>query len=438
MTANIIEFKNNRRFFNDSINFLHKNEMRQYLFIFEEGIQEVSIYSDFFFDRFKGFCLLNKSFNTKLNFYACYVVRFLNFVFNESDTKIDNIEELTMNMVKEFLEKYSTGTLGTERIDGWKDSHTVKKASRAISYFVYWLWSKKVYESTDNLFKMKYIKKADFHFIKMIKPLKASTVKKEVEILEDIVIFQITQRKNKRNKVTTASLYTIVKLMELAQVNDPMLTFGIALGAFAGLRAGEIMQMHKGRLRGFENEYTGKGCYIYLLDDVILRSDLKCTGHIKVKDKQAIYEAFSLLLRELYQEHLRMLKAKKIENNIYGALFLNDDGNAMVEKTYLERFDKLFQLLEINMTQLAMDGDKNAIAELGILGEAKITPHSLRHFYSQYIKREEAGNDFVLAYYRRDKNISSNKIYVRNLATEYIRQMQNKVLDDMRALGWKG
>ncbi|MBY6837388.1 hypothetical protein FDG50_06355 [Clostridium botulinum] len=439
MEPKLIELKEKKRFFLDSINILHNEEMRQYVFIFQEGVQGVSIYSDFLFDRFKGFCLLNKAFNTKVNFYACYVVRFLNFIFNESNNKIIRIENLKLEMVEEFLEKYSTGVLGTERIKGWKDSKTAHKASRAISYFVYWLVCKKVNGSTKRLFKMKYINQSHFHFTKAIKNLrKGSNTKKEIEILDDIVTFQITQRKNIRNKVTTASLYTVVKLMELAKTTDPMLSFGIALGAFVGLRPGEIMQMHRGRLRGFEKEYTSRGCYINLTDDVILRSDCKCTGHIKTKDKQMIYEAFIEIIRYEYQEHLNLLKYKNIENNLYGALFLNENGIAMLEKTYLERFNKLTELLKINMIQLAMRGDMNAKVELGILNQGKLTPHSLRHFYSQYIKIQEDGNDFILALYRRDKNINSNKPYVRNLATQQIREIQKKIFDDMKALGWEG
>ncbi|MDU1687429.1 MAG: hypothetical protein E6843_11890, partial [Clostridium perfringens] len=187
---------------------------------------------------------------------------------------------------------------------------------------------------------------------------------------------------------------------------------GIILGAFCGLRAGEIVQIHRERLKGFESEVLG--CYIDLSKDDILRSDGKLTGNIKIKKNLMVYEGFSEIVKFYYKKHIDFLISKGLNTNIFGALFLNDNGTAMLEKTYLKRYNKLTSLLYKNIVLLAEKGVDDAILEKDILETGKLTPHSLRYFFTQFLDEYAEENPISIANYRGDSNnnTKTQKIYL--------------------------
>lgn len=427
---NLIEFDNKKKeFILETINIPINGEIIRYIFIFEKSSNNVSIFSDFFYDQFKGFCLINKSYNTKKNFYANYIVRFLNFIYNESDNKIDNIENLKLDMVSEFLNKFSKSKLNGDNLETWRSSTTVKKANHAIKYFVYWLWIKKDRDSKKKIFKMKYINSDDFTFTQKQRINKQRSYYKAEYALNDIAPYEISRNNNSRIKVTNLSMYGIHKLLELTESQEPMLTFAIALGAFAGLRAGTVLQMSRSNLHGFENEYS-MGCWIDLSKEHILRSDGKVTGNIKCKKSLEVHDAFTEILRYFYKKHINYLAYNKL-NNKYGALFLNKNGIALKDKHYYKKFRKLRDLLLITITEEAKCGNIRALKEKEILESGPLTHHSLRYFFSQFIDELEDGNEFNVALFRGDSNNNSQKVYLKGHTEEKIRRVQEKIWDEI-------
>ena len=97
---------------------IKNGQLRHYIYIIEEdryGNKKNSVYSDYFFSRVLGKSMLNLSLNTKKNFNARFIVMFLNYIFNEMDDAISNIEDLTIDHVRDFLERYSSGQLGRNK-----------------------------------------------------------------------------------------------------------------------------------------------------------------------------------------------------------------------------------------------------------------------------------------------------------------------------------
>lgn len=411
-----------------TLNLIINNKLVKYLFIFESEELKPHIFSDFFIDNIEGFTLINKAYNTQKNFYGEYVVKFLNYIFNESHRKVDDITLVDVKLVEEFLNKYSQRKLNADTKEEWRSAESVAKMNRALKIFIYWLCIKK--EKNQILFEMKYI--SENNFKKKIIYVKNRYGNKKLTVLEDIFSYKTSNSQNSRDKVTGASKYTIFKLLELAEIKDPMLTFGIVLGAFSGLRAGETMQVNQNILRGFEDDDTG--CFIDLREERILRSDGKITGHIKTKGKQIIYEGFARIVKIYYKRHMELLKRKGF-NNKYGALFINNRGEAMLDKNYLVRFKKLIELYTINVLTDAMNGEKNMIKEKTILDEGPITPHSLRHFYSNYLDELEDGNRFTIKLYRRDSSEKSQDDYVIGGVTEKMRLIQESVIEEIFKYG---
>jgi len=403
------------------------DELKYHICIFEKSIYKVHPFSMYLTDKMGNYSLKNKALNTIIHFHLTYIIRFLNFIFNDSKTTIDNIEDLTLDMIEEFLDNYAQGTLPNDVHGEWKSKDSVNRATYAISHFVYWLWWKKEAESYKKMFKMKYLKEIDFEFETKTNRAKDGYTSRQIKVLSDLVIPNMSSKIRTRKKVVSLSSYGVSKLIEISQGKDPMLTFGIVLGAYGGLRLGDIVEMHEGRIIGLDK---GKdfGGYFDLNYDTILRSDNITTGNIKTKREVPIYEGCTRAIYMYYQRHLEYLKYKKLYPSIYGALFIDERGRAMTGKTFSRRFDKLAKLLEKIVKEEAMLGNKKAIKEDQILSEAKVTVHSLRHYFKQLIETVENGNERKIQYYMAHKNIKNQQSYGIAPATpEAIRRCQNEI-----------
>lgn len=420
-----------REFFYQIIKYTINDEVKYHVCIFEKGKFEPLYYSKYFRDKILDFTLKNKSINTIRNFHLTFIIRFLNFIFNDSKTKIDKIEDLTFKMVEEFLDMFSQGDLIGDRDGQWKSKETVDRATCAISNFVYWLWRKKDSNTNKRVFKMKYIKEEDFEFNSITRRSRGGYSTREIKRLTYIVVPNTTSRVRKRLKVVEAGDYAISLLIEISEKNDPMLTFGIILGAYSGLRVGDIVQLHEGRIKDIheENPFGGYFDFTY---DTILRSDNVSTGQIKTKRNVPIYPGCTKIIYDYYKKHIQYLKSQGLYPNKYGALFLNNNGYAMIDKTYLKRFNNLNKLLEIALLEEASYGKIEAIREQQIIMNSKITPHSLRHYYKQLIESCES-NARIIQYYLAHKAIESQGDYNFTKTTkEGIRKCQDRIYSTIK------
>lgn len=408
--------RNHRRyeFYYRVANIVINGEIKQFIGIFELGNSNIHEFTIYFTDRMGAFTLRNRAFNTIKNFHLTYIIRFLNYIYNDSSNPINNIEELTLEMIQEFLDEYSRGSLSNDTNKIWKSRETVDRATYAISHFVYWLWWKKQKNSNKRKFKMKYIKKEDFQF------------DEETKKLLDIVTPVITTRNFIRNKVVSLGDYSISKLIQIANDNDPMLALGIVLGAYAGLRVGEITQMHEGRFRELYKDIN-LASYFDFTSQEILRSDNVVTSNIKTKRLIPIYPGCIKIISNYYERHIQYLKHKKLYPNKYGAIFIDNNGNAMKDSVYLIRFNKLNKLLDQLLKKQVQVGRLEAIREEQILSNNKVTPHSLRHYFKQLIERFEQ-DPRIVQYYMGHKSINSQDKYAISKSTEdTIRDVENHI-----------
>ena len=407
---------NNRRNYNFywiKVGIPINGELKEFPGIFEGNNCEVHIFTEYLYDKAANYTLKNKSINTIKNFHLVYIIKFLNFVFNDSVMQIGKIEDLRIEMVEEFLDKFSQGKLKDDGTDEWRAEETVDRANFAVSHFVYWLWWKKD-KNRKKVFKMNFIKENDFEFDEV--NVKTGYSTKKVKRLQQIATPITTSSRKKREKVVQAGDYMIRKLIKVAKINDPMMVFGIVLGAYAGLRAGFITQLHEGRIRGLRGG-VNFGAYFDFTYEAILRSDNKMTSHTKRKSKVPIYPGCTEIIYDYYKAHIEILKSKCFYPNKYGALFINERGVARMQSTYLERFDKLNQAVEKILYKEAIQGNLDAIREIEILKENKIAPHSLRHYFKQLLDECES-NRALVQYYMAQKSENSLLEYAESLSTE--------------------
>ena len=425
---------------------MKNGQLRHYIFIIEEdryGRKKNSVYSDYFFGMILGKSMLNLSLNTKKNFHARFIVMFLNYIFNEMDDAISNIEDLTIDHVKDFLERYSSGELGRSKYnkDGkiqWKGANTALDAGNAITRFCYWLVTARG-KNRRLIFKMKFIVKSDFEITISYKKNKYTGKKEQVKSLNLLCDYERNNNKVERKKVVTATMYLVASMIEVAQSNDPMMVFPIVLGAFVGLRRGDVVQMHRGRMVEVKNSKIND-CYINLKANCALRDDGKNVGNIKIKREQPIYPVFLDVINTAYSQHMHLLETQGYDTHIHGALLIDDRGKAMTYDTYNDRFKRLTEILKINLLEIAeLYNDEDAIKAYEILTEedTEFTHHSLRHFYTQQIDKLEK-NLIVTQYYRGDTSSESQNCYKGNMASaEGIKMVQTWFLEELKKLGVK-
>lgn len=420
-----------KRYISKELSYDNGKHMISHMFILLKGNTfevEDTPFSRFFMSK----DIINLSIETKYKTYARIITPFLNYVLIDSPDKIDDISELTYELGRKFMEDYATGELERikKRLDEpeYRSPGSITKCELALTRFIKWLCY-----SRDAGIKMKYIKRSIFDGNKSIFGVYAPP-------------------KEERKRLGILTPYLVTELISVAQEHDPMIALGITLQAFVGLRAGDICQMADHRfvwicsswdfitdeeLLKEIKEYIGTertmNAYINFEQEYVLRRDGIRTSGIKIHRKQPIFEPFLSIIRNVYMQHMEMLKDMGI-NNKYNAIFVNEYGTAMQEGTYLNRFEKVCNLLLERLTRLAPYNELAGEA-LSLLQLAPLGTHSLRYFYTNQIGRY-IPTVHMLAYYRGDRSLSSAMTYLalNPSTTKFIRDIQDGFEDDYKKI----
>jgi len=236
------------------------------------------------------------------------------------------------------------------------------------------------------------------------------------EIVKRVPLFQvkyIPQHSEAFRELPTTAFQI---LLNLALRYAPDIALAICFQAFAGLRAGEACNVRQ------ETSPAGSGIIftcisgdvrkieIDLTRELPLRSDGVCVGRIKRERKQCVYPAFLQAFRKVYELHKEWLASQRYETD-YCPMFVNSNGYAMTYKNYKRRFEKL--VTQHFRKALLENEDPNMRIYGQLLYENKLTPHSLRHWYS--VQLALRGEDIAqIQYWRGDKSPESAFAYLQN------------------------
>ncbi|MCB2297932.1 site-specific integrase [Clostridium tagluense] len=397
-----------------TINVLMGGNYKTFFGIKEKNTNGMHDFTDFFYDDFGTnkikISLADKSANTLKN-YIKPLIRFLNYIYGQ---RFKGIGGLDKDLIREFLNSYAYNLIqDDDKSDSCRSKTEVNRTNQVITKFAYWLYTaRKSARSRELKYKMKYFEFDDFRATKYSRKLKNGGIGYKYK-LENIVTVNLDNSSGGRirSKVTKASLYTVKKLVEVSRIIDPMITFAIVLDAFAGLRMGEVMQMHNGRIKLIDHRYESCSLYIDLTSDARLRSDRVKTGEIKINRVQPVFEIFADIIRDEYINQQELLKQRGFLMHKYGAFFINEDGKAMTSDNYMRRFKSIAEQAVINIKIEAGKGNELGIREERLLEGLSITPHSLRHIYSQFLK-DALGERAAVAYYRGDSSLRSQDTYI--------------------------
>lgn len=194
------------------------------------------------------------------------------------------------------------------------------------------------------------------------------------------------------------------------------IAFGIALQAFAGLRAGEVCNVRRERsplgagIRFVEIGGTVRRIEIDLRKELTLRSDGAEVGGIKKERLQGVYPAFIGAFLKAYEMHREYLAKMPFEEE-YAPMFINTNGMAMSYETYRGRFKTLIN--EYLRPYLIRCGDPELRIYGQLLYENRLGTHALRHWFTvQLVLR---GEDIAnIQFWRGDRNPESAFTYLQN------------------------
>ncbi|MBZ9634645.1 hypothetical protein [Clostridium sp. FP1] len=407
------------------LTFVKNKNVKWYNFLMLENQETLEIVTSEFTDFFYHKDRLNKSINTKKNNYGTILLLYLNYIFFNRDNQLKSIEDISLDIGKEFLNLYVYGDIGRNII---KSNDTIMKAENSLTSFYYWLNNQPKY-------KLKNIRK-DMFVIKTVTYVNRglnTNIRIEKKCLDSIFTVEYPDKVEKA-KLKKPSEFLILTLIEVAKQFDPMLAFPIALQAFAGMRRGEVCQMARQRI--INTQPFGRSiCFcIDLQEELMLRDDGVRTGMIKRPRIQLVYEAFLPYLDKLFRDHLVILKQRGYDTNKYGAMIIGDNGKSMQTNRYAVRFDNLIHRLMNRILDMANKGNYQATLDKDLLLNYRMTPHSNRYFFTQYVAQREPTH--TLAMYRGDLNMNTALTYLKDSAhkVKYIHKLQDSFADSYHNL----
>lgn len=209
-------------------------------------------------------------------------------------------------------------------------------------------------------------------------------------------------------------------LFDLLKRKDPMIYFAVVLQAYAGLRAGECMNVRRpdspiSPIPGVQVSYLANipsKMEIDLTCEYRLRGDGVDVGKIKRVTSQLtpVYPKNLALVVAAYNEHLKLLETYPVDSD-YRAMFVTSTGKAMTARTYQRRFDAIVKKYLVPALIASED------AELVAFGQAlrihNFPSHGLRHFFSVGLALDGLDAAQIMAY-RGDRAVDSSLVYLKN------------------------
>ncbi|GHU87236.1 hypothetical protein FACS1894202_01130 [Clostridia bacterium] len=312
---------------------------------------------------------------------------------------IDNVLATTKEALNKFFQNYATAADDSGNI---RTQVTVEKCMNNVTEFFRKLkqcYGKDVALNTGDLYiEQTVYGKNGRRLIKRVPSFQARGVVKQNSVFRELP--------TKAFKI----------LLSLAFRYAPDIAFALCLQAFAGLRAGEALNVRQ------EISPLG-GCIIFtrigsfvrkieidLTREFQLRSDGTVVGGIKKPRIQCVYPPFIQAFTAAYEQHKIWLSTRRFEAE-YAPMFINNKGLAMTYKDYTYRFK---QLIERHFRPALLDSSDEELRVYGqLLYENSLGLHSLRHWFSVQLVLH--GEDIAqVQFWRGDKSPESAFTYLQN------------------------
>ena len=424
--GDIQKLKNEYIFMNKPVRVLTENgEGRTYpcISLFEKATDFLVYptgYERYLCPLFKGELLKG----TTLDSRAYAVCHFLNFILWKTD--VEAIHECTLNTIRDFLvylksEKQANNNSWTRYRDYVVDFlvlyYEANKDVLSFSYAGEDLQSVSIAWDEKRKRRGVAVKKASLH----VNPPR-TTHKKNRALPEGYLEFLLSEAKK----------------------YAPDLALGIALGAYAGLREGEVVNL---TCSSIKLKYKGFGrldaIEIDLMDGAPFFKRWRGKtnpGSIKKNRIQRVYPDFIKDISEMYEEHLLDMETKGIDTGTDSPLFVNKRGDPMTVKSYTVRIKELFYdsflpHLKENCIVSGTYGDNAAFIET--YENEYPGAHAFRHWFTMYLLTKARLTSGEIMKWRGDSSQESMNEYIHEnadmiaLYRENSYRFQEQILEDI-------
>ncbi len=353
----------------------------------------------------------NAASSGEVRFYA--VCKFLNYAFIDSKYHIHRLNDITVDIIKDYLNDYGLARL--KENDTPRQQSTVDVViSSIIDFFDAYI----AYANRHDIHTK--LKRSDL--CKKEKRFNKKRKKYEEITIPAFKVSVLTQEKTIFRDIFEGA-YSI--LMNTIIEEDPDILMLAALSSFGGLRPSEACNVFRPDSPLGEGirfiEYNGKvdSIEIDLSYERPLRSDGISVGDIKKPRMQNIYPAFIGAFMSCYNLYMEHMKGRKYEAN-YAPLTINKQGKAMTYNSYYSRFRDVVKIARMRMLE---SDDPKVVAYGKALQFKNLSPHIFRHWFS--VKLTLFGEDKEgLMYWRGDKSIQSALVYIGN-KSELVKQLED-------------
>ena len=212
-------------------------------------------------------------------------------------------------------------------------------------------------------------------------------------------------------------------LLYEAKKYEPDIALGIALGAYAGLREGEVVNISFGAVRTIRRGFgIVSGVEIDLTAEAPFFAGWKGKtdpGSIKKYRTQRVYNDFVAAVTALLDEHTASMAARGFSTEKDAPVFVNRQGHPMTVQTYSDRVKSLFYqrflpLLRSTCEQQGTYADHAAFIDAY---EAEYPgAHMFRHWFTMYLLTKAGLTSGEIMKWRGDSSQESMNEYIHENA----------------------
>ena len=246
---------------------------------------------------------------------------------------------------------------------------------------------------------------------------------------------------HKKNRILVDGYLEL--LLYEARKHEPDVALGIALGAYAGLREGEVVNVSFGAVRMLRKGFgLTAGIELDLTGDAPFFADWggkTDPGSIKKYRKQRVYHDFTETVAGLLEEHTASMAARGLDTGDKAPVFVNRQGSPMTVQTYSDRVKSLFYkwFMPALRTTCEKQGTYAEHAAFIDAYEAEYPgAHMFRHWFTMYLLTKAGLTSGEIMRWRGDSSQESMNEYIHEnadmirLFRETSYSFQARILED--------
>lgn len=358
---------------------------------------------------------------------AYAICHFLNYMLKK--TNANSLHECSLEVIRGFLKSLKMQDNGAE----YNKSTWLRYRDYVIDFLVmYYVYNK------DSL-PFQYIGEE----LKSLTIVKDAKFHKKVSVAHNASL-RVSPPKtiHKKNRILVDGYLDL--LLYEAKKYEPDITLGIALGAYAGLREGEVVNLTCGRVQTLRKGFgMVSGIEIDLTDKAPhFKNWNKKTepGTIKKNRSQKVYNDFISEISDLYDYHIALMESKAIDTSKDAPLFVNRQGNPMTVQTYSNRVKNLFYERFLPSLKIACERQGTYSDNVAFIETYEMEypgAHMFRHWFTMYLLTKAKLTSGEIMKWRGDSSQESMNDYIHENAhlidifreTSYT--FQSQILEDI-------